>query len=238
MVPGLAGAVFAMGAACGGNDNGAETAAGRALEPEAQQRAESINLALADLPNGWRASAPETDDSGRDEFNRCVGVDYSGLTRIGDAESPDFAMGDAEKVGSQVVIFQHEQQAKDAMSQLAKGLGGADAEECFEDLIEETVAEEGSGDDRSELGEVDIGEFSFTPPAVDEAKAWQIVIPVEITSGIGEGLDPNVYLEIVTLREGDTIVDLATEDVATEFDRELRDKLVRTLARRVSESAS
>jgi hypothetical protein len=62
----------------------------------------------------------------------------------------------------------------------------------------------GGGEDGVKLGEIDIGELSFTPPDVDEAKALQIVIPVEITSGVGEGFEPDVYLEYVFLREGES----------------------------------
>ena len=43
--------------ACGGDDDeGEATASGIAIEPKAQQRAESINLTLADFADGWRVS--------------------------------------------------------------------------------------------------------------------------------------------------------------------------------------
>ena len=61
---------------------------------------------------------------------------------------------------------------------------------------------------------------------------------MEITSGVGEGFEPSVYIELVTLREGATVTDLTTQDVLTEFDRALRDKLVQTLADRMSESTT
>jgi hypothetical protein len=234
MMAALVGVVLAATAACGGNGNGDDTASGRAIEPEAQQRAESIVLKLSDFPNDWRASAPEADDSGGDKFNQCIGVDYSGLTRIGDAESQDFAKGDSTEATSDVVIFKNEQQSVDAMSEHSEGLGGTAAEDCVQDLVEQAVKQEGG----FKLGEIDVGELSFTPPGVDEAKAWQIVIPVEITSGVGEGFEPNVYLELVTLREGDTVAVLTTQDVLTEFDRELRGKLVQTIAGRMSESST
>jgi hypothetical protein len=73
---------------------------------------------------------------------------------------------------------------------------------------------------------------------VDEAKAWQIEMPVEITFGVAEGFEPSVYIELVTLREGDTVAVLTTQDVLTEFDPALRDKLVQTLADRMPESAT
>jgi hypothetical protein len=115
--------------------------------------------------------------------------------------SQDFAKGDSTEAISDVVIFKSEQQAEDAMSEHAEGLAGAAAEDCVQDLVEEAFKEEGG----FKFGEIDVGELSFTPlPGVDEAKAWQIVIPVEITSGVGKGFEPDVYLELVILREGDT----------------------------------
>jgi hypothetical protein len=245
----VAGVVLAAAAACGGNGNGNGdgTAAGRAIEPEAQQKAESINLTLADFPNGWRVSAPESDDdTGREVFNECIAVDYSGLTRIGDAESQDFfshrraVEGGATQASSAVVIFDDEQQAEDAMSKYSESFGGSAAEDCFQDVIERAMRAEGDneGFEGFKLGEVDIGEVSFTPPDVDEAQAWQIVIPLEATSGVGEGLEPNFYLELVLLREGDATARLLTQDVLQEFDHELRDQLVRAVAGRMTESAT
>jgi hypothetical protein len=149
--------------------------------------------------------------------------------------SQDFAKGDSTEAISDVVIFKSEQQAEDAMSEHAEGLAGAAAEDCVQDLVEEAFKEEGG----FKLGEIDVGELSFTPlPGVDEAKAWQIVIPVEITSGVGKGFEPDVYLELVILREGDTVAVLSTQDVLTEFDRDLRDKLVQTIEGRMSESSA
>jgi hypothetical protein len=237
MMAALVGVVLAATAACGGNGNGDDTASGRAFEQEAQQRARSIVLTLADFPNDWRGSAPEPDDNSRDKFNKCIGVDYSQLTRIGEAESQDFSKGDSTEATSNVVIFKDDQQAEDAMSEHAEGMGGTATEDCVQDLVEEALRKGGSTG-RFKLGEIDVGELNFTPPTVDEAKAWQIVIPVEITSGVGKGFEPDVYLELVTLRQGDTVAVLSTQDVLTEFDRDLRDKLVQAMAGRMSESST
>jgi hypothetical protein len=137
--------VLTVGSACGGNGSD-ETASARAIEPEAQQRAESVNLTLADFPDGWRVAAPESDDdTGREVFNECNSVDDSGLTRIGDAESQDFFAqgGQVEQASSALVIFDDEQQAGDAMSKYSEGFGGSAAEDCFQDAIERVVSAEG-----------------------------------------------------------------------------------------------
>jgi hypothetical protein len=188
MMATLVGVVLAATAACGGNGNGDETASGRAIEPEAQERAESIGLKLTDFPNGWRASTPEADgESAQARFRECMGVDFSELTIIGEAESQDFGKDSAE-ANSDVNIFEDDQQAEDGVREYSDGIGGTAAEDCFQDLVEDAVREEGNDAD-IKLGEVDIGELSFTPPEnVDEAKAWQVEIPVEITSGVGKGV--------------------------------------------------
>ena len=230
-----AAAVLVATPACGGNGGGGgdDTASASAIEPEAQKRAESIVLKLADFPNGWRASVPEEDNSGQDKFNKCIGADYSGLTKIGDAESKDFATGESTEASSDATIFKSDQQAEDGMSELAAGMSGSATEDCFQALVEEGL----KGEKGYKLGEIDVGELSFTPPDVEEAEAWQIVVPVEATSGAGEGFSVDAYLELVALREGDTVATVTTNDVLTEFPAELRNQLVQTVAGRMSESS-
>ena len=169
-----------------------------------------------------------------EEFNRCIGADFSGLTEIGDANSQDFTTGESTDASSEATIFKSDQQAEDGMSELAAGMNGSAAEQCFQDVIEEGF----EGEEGFKLGEVDIGELSLTTPDVEETKAWKIVIPVEITSGAAEGLSPNVYIELVALREGDAAATVTTLDALTEFDPELRNELVQTVAGRMSEPSS
>jgi hypothetical protein len=230
-----AAAVLVATPACGGDGGGGggdDTASASAIEPEAQKRAESIVLKLADFPNGWRASAPE-DSGGQEKFNKCVGADYSGLTKTGDADSQDFAKGDSPSASSDATIFRNDQQAEDEMSKLATGFNRIAAEGCFQDLTEEALKDEKG----FKLGDVDIGELRFTPPDVDEAKAWQIVVPVEITSGAAKGFSPDVYLDFVVMREGDAVATVTTEDVFSAFDEDLRNQLVQKVAGRMSESS-
>jgi hypothetical protein len=233
----VAGVVFAV-AACGGNGNGDGPAAQRSIEPEAQERAESIGLKLSDFPNGWRASAPEDPAAERATFNECAGIDYSEVTLVGDAESQDFAKDSAE-ASSQVAIYESDQHAENALSEFSGGLGSSGTEDCFQDLVEKAMKEEGTSEEDVKLGEIDIGELSFTPPSgVDEAKAWQIAMPVEIRSGAFKGISADVYLDYVTLRDGDTLAIVTTRDSLDEFDTDLRDKLVETVATRMTESTT
>jgi hypothetical protein len=206
MMPAVVAGVVLAAAACGGNGNGDGPAAGRSIESDAQQRAESIGLKLSDFPNGWRASAPEKDPAAeRAKFNRCAGIDYSEVTLVGDADSQDFAKESAE-ASSQVGIYESDQQAEAALSEFSGGLGSGGTEDSFQDLVEKAMKEEGTSKEDVKLGEIDIGELSFTPPSdLDKAKAWQIAIPVEIRSGTFKGVSADVYLDYVTLREGDTV---------------------------------
>jgi hypothetical protein len=172
MMPAAVAGVVLAAAACGGNGNGDGTAAQRSIEPEAQERAESIGLRLSDFPNGWRPSASEKDPAAeRAKFNNCAGVDYSEVTIVGDADSQDFAKDSAE-ASSQVGIYESDQQAEAAQSEFSGGLGSGGTEDCFQDLVEKAMKEEGTSKEDDKLGQVDIGELSFTPPSeVDEARA-------------------------------------------------------------------
>ena len=51
-------------------------------------------------------------------------------------------------------------------------MGGRGTKDCVRDLFEITPG--------YKVGEIDVGELSFTPPAsVDDGQAWEIVIPIE-----------------------------------------------------------
>ena len=239
----MLGVILATVSACGGGDSGGggsdvRTSA-EAIEPEAQQRAESIVLKLSDFPTGWRGSAPEGSDDDDDGFRECVGTDYSALTRIADAESHDFSMGESAEVTSDVAIFKDEQQASDALAEFSKGMNGTAAEDCFQDRIEKAARDESTGSDEFNFGEVDIGQLNIKrPEKVEDTAAWQIVVPVEITSGVGEGFTPSFYIEYIALREGDAVAYVTTQDSFDPLDSGLRDKLVATTAGRMEESAT
>lgn len=218
-------------AACGGGSDDEQGAASRAIEPDATERAEYVVLKLSDFPDGWRASSPEDDDAGGGSFRRCIGVDYSKLTFTGDAESQDFAMGENTEVSSDARVFKTEAEAVRAVEEYAAGMASEAAEGCVKELIEDRPG----ADQDLKVGEVDVGELSFTAPAVDEARAWQIAIPFDVTSGAAEGLSVTAYLDIIQLREGDTVVSVQSSDVLTPFDSSLRQELVAKVADRMTD---
>ena len=227
-------AVFAVlvvwAAACGGGDDdeGSAGAAERSIEADAQEHAEAAVLQLSDFPDGWRATPPEEDED-NGEFRECLGVDFSTFTITGEADSDDFSMGQAAEVSSEATVFASVDEAAAAYAAFVDEMGSESLIECIQPLVEEDA----EGDADVEYGDFEIGELSFTPPAgSDEAGAWQIAIPAEVTSGEGAGLTVTAYLDIVSVREEDTVVLVGAIDVQTPFDPELRDQLVTALAGR------
>lgn len=230
----LAVAVLAAGTACGGGRGSDKSAPKRAITPDAQQQAASIVLRLSDFPEGWRASTPSAEDvAGQKKFRKCLGSDYSKITLTGDARSKNFAIGESTSVTSEAQVTRSAAQAKDRFQQTAKRLEGPAITDCFREAIGKIPG----GDYK--IGEVDVGELRTSlPPNVDAAKAWEIVIPVEVTSGAGKGQSASVYLDAVFLRKGKVVANVQTSDVLSPVNSGLRTKLVQTVARRMSESST
>jgi hypothetical protein len=204
------------------------TASQRAIEPGAQARAESMLLKLSDLPDGWRGSAPDEDDeTGDDDFPRCLGADYSRFTIIGEATSNDFAMGESTEVSSDASVLEDEAQAQDSLEEFADAMGSRQAAECFENLFEDALEGESYVP-----GDVEVGELSFSPPAdVDEGRAWQVVLPLEPTSS--DGISVTAYMDVTYLRKDDALASVETLDSFSPFDAELKSDLVRAVAGRM-----
>jgi hypothetical protein len=222
----------ALGTSCAGDSTNADSGseADRAIEANAQERAESMILVLTDLPEGWRASTAEKDTAVEEEFRRCVGSDYSGATIIGEADSKDFARGDTTEASSSATVFGSAEQAADAFAELAKKLESGSAEDCVRSSIEDMLAEE---DVDAAVDDVEVGELNVAAPeGVDETRAWQVAITLTVP-----GLTTTGYIDLVALREGDSVADLDTSDLVRPFDEDLRNQLVQTLAGRLATTA-
>ena len=226
----IAALLLLAGCGGGGGDGGS---AERNIDSAAQERAEAIVLQLNDLPDGWRADERDEDDESDREFRRCLGADYSDLTITGEASSPNFVMGEATQVSSEVVILASEDEANEALAALEEGLQTEGLDDCFRDVLAEAADED---EEEFEIGDVQVGELSFTPPDVADARAWQIAIPVEAAPGSeGAGLSITAYADMIVLREGEAIATVTTFDVFSAFDSALRDELLETVADRMSE---
>jgi hypothetical protein len=64
------------------------------------------------------------------------------------------------------------------------------------------------------------------------------VVPVEVTSGPTKGLSASVFIDVVLLQKDNIIGGVSTSDVPSPLDEALRNHLVRTVAKRMSESST
>jgi hypothetical protein len=217
-------------AACGGDgDSGGSGEAERSIAADAQAHAEAAVLQLSDFPDGWRAAPAEEDEEGQDEFRECIGADYSAFTITGQASSDNFSMGESAQASSQAAVFDTEEGAAGSFDAFEAGMQSEAIHQCVQKQIEESAVT----DVDVEFGDIEVGELSFTPPAgSDEAGAWQLAVPFEIKSGAGAGLSLTVFVDFVIVRQGETVILVATSDVFSSFDSELRDDLVAAVAAR------
>jgi hypothetical protein len=227
-------ALMLLASGCGGDDGGSggTRTAARDIQPQAQAKAESMVLQLSDFPNGWRASPSEDTQDGNEEFYECLGVDFSEFTITGDANSQDFAMGESAEASSEAAVLQTAQDAALAMDEYSSGMTSQTAEDCVSDLLVRAIREN-DPDQEYEIGEIDLGELGFTPPDIQEGRAWQIAIPFEV-----QGVSETVYLELAFLRQGTAVATVETQDVSEPFDPTLRDDLLEAVAARMSEPSS
>ena len=147
-------------AACGGDGDGGAGGTGfqRAIEPEAQEQAESLLLTLADFPDGWRASpAEEEDEESEAAFRECAGVDYSAFTKVGEANSVDFAMGETAQASSEADVFESAEMASAGVAEFTQGFAADEANACMNEYFGELE------NDQVEITEAELGELSFTP---------------------------------------------------------------------------
>jgi hypothetical protein len=209
----------------GGDDESSSTVATRAIEAGDQHRAAAVVLKLSDMPDGWRGAPAEKSE------NKCASLDSSALTITGEKDSDDFEKQSAQ-VSSTATVFRNESDATRGVELMVEGMKSDELEKCLKGALEkENKTEFG-------IGDVDAGELSFDPPEdVDEAHAWQVVIPIELKTGEAKGMSADAYLDVFTLREGDTVAVLIAEDVFESFDQELRDRLLDTLAERLAAPA-
>jgi hypothetical protein len=212
-------------AACGGGaESESDRTAQTVIQPDAQAAAEEIVLKIGDFPDGWRATpADQEDEAGQDEFNDCIGADFSEFTINGEAESDDFASGEATQASSQATLVASEEEASDAYDKFAAVMDERERMgECLDELLRRQQ-------DDVEFGEVELGQLSFKGPDVEQAGAWQATV-----TGEAEGVSVDVYMDFVALQEGRAISIIFFLDVFSPFDSELRSELVEAVADRMN----
>jgi hypothetical protein len=210
----VASTLILSGIGCEGEQSGGSRGAKVAIEPEAQEAAESNLLALADLPGGWEAGEPL-----RFPWD-CEAGDYSALTMTGTANGEalvHFAVGEAT---SRAQVYATEQMAAEALDVLADQLEGDEVERCIVDILVEVPDQR---DVQAEIHEIDI----HPPAGVDDARLWQ----AEVTS---EEAGIHQYEEMVALRAGERIAFILTSRVPTPLSPAVRDVLIAPVAKALS----
>ena len=191
-------------------------AAEQALEPEAQERAQSVPLTLSDLPDSWQPH-----EGGVGVIGACLGGDLSALTIVGAAQGKDFQHSGTGRVTSAAQVFATEQMAAEELEILATEVEREEVERCVADLL-------GRHPDAPEIG-ADIREISIPPPSgVDETRAWQVAITYH-----EEGAPFTAYDQMFVLREEDTTAFVMTWSFLTPFNPVLRDEMIAMVASRI-----
>jgi hypothetical protein len=234
--------VIAAGTACGTNGDGAAegTSAKPAIESNAQKRAESMVSKLEDFPKGWEASARGENLVSEGKVRKCLGVDYSAFTIIGEAGSKDFTnAATVAQASSSSTVFASEGQADEAIRSFSDSTGSRSAKDCFRDLVQKALNEADTRvETKSKVLKVDVVELSVAPPPdITETSAWRIATVIHDSGELGE-ITTTDYMDFVTLRQGDSLATVRTDDVSSPVDSELLDALAKALASRMSEASN
>jgi hypothetical protein len=138
---------------------------------------------------------------------------------------------------SEAQITVNAAKASDGFHRYARRMASAASRHCFQETIGkgQIIPRIPSGDTHK-LGEALVRELPLTPlPDVEDGRAWEIVIPFEVTAGATKGVSATLF-DAVLLRKGNEVAYIQTSKVLSPADSELRAKLVRTVARHMSSS--
>jgi hypothetical protein len=207
----------------------------RDIQPGAQQRADAMMLQLADLPAEWTSSASDpSDEQTNENFLRCIGVDFTDLTEIGDADSKDFKQGDASQVSSNGSIFKTDAEAKTAGDRYAAALTGPKAADCFEGQLHNQLEKDPDTAGKVKIGDIELGELNVTPPSgIRKYRAVRVRIAIEV-----QNISIDLFADDVVMQQGDAVVEVTTTAHYAPLDSTLRDQLVQTVASRMSNGGS
>lgn len=223
--------IIAAGSACGTNGERA---------PTAQKRAESMVSELEDFPQGWQARPRQENLLSEAKIRKCLGVDYSAYTIVAEAGSKDFTNpATVSQASSSSTVFESEGEAEDAIKSFSANNGGRSAEDCFRDVIQQALNQEDARfETESKVLKVDVHELRLArPPEITDASAWKLATVIHDSGGLGE-MTTTDYMDFVTLRKGDSLATLRTDDTSRPADSQLLDALVEALAGRMSKASN
>ena len=211
-------ALSLVATSCGG------TSSADATRGSEHSDASSMLLVRGDFPSGWKALADEQYAAAEKRFRECITPATSALTVIGGADRIFYSKNGSASSGG--TVFGSAEQASDALRGIKDNV-----ERCYGELFARNLVIEGHDPSSPSVGKVRARELdAAAQPDIDETIEWQIATPVTLAPG----LTVNNNTDLVTLRDGDAIAIVTTDNGVAPFDAGLRDQLLEKLARRLS----
>lgn len=185
------------------------TAAEFEPDPEAQARAESVDVTVSDFVDGWEAT-PAEDPDADNPLNECDPALADRSAQIGRHATDDFSIGSLDDgTGTQftarTVVFEDEAAAQAALAPFED----PDVIACIDETLQEAFAS--SGADVTVEGELEV---DGTDLDVDES--YSLSATYTVSAPDGTSLDVN--LGVLVLRVGDIGTNVIVQTVDPEFD--------------------
>ena len=182
-----------------------------------RQLASGALLRLADLPSGWTAS----DDTDESSDTPCEQIKTAKAQTSARSNAPHFNKGDDTQVSDTVYVYADEDVAKRNFVALAS------------QALRVCVGHQlGDGMKKSVGGKATVGKAATSQLGIDavgeQSAGAHITFPLST-----QGIDIDVNLDLVIVRQGRGISLLLLIDSFTEFDNDLRSQLTSTAAKRL-----
>lgn len=246
-----------MGTACGDDtsDTNADTRSEQERKADAEL-AETFQLTLADLPDGWwedpeveaeaeadgegdvvegdviegDVAAGDEDDSMVSELAACLEVDLNVLDRVNpSAQSPTFLSPDQSRVQSEVSATPSEEWAIDRMELF----GHEFVISCLKELFLERFTDPANPPPPGvEFGNPQVNTLAF-PDMADGATAFRVVIPMT-----ADDTEADIFLDLVMARHGRFGVVMTFQSVFDPFPEDLAEELTQTVVNRIAAAES
>lgn len=213
-------AITACGASGGSSDGGKDTTTTEASaettttttaddEQEAQDRADSVDVELADFPEGWDSTPAEEADA-ESPLNECDPALGDRSTQLARHSTDDFSIGsfdagDGVQFTARTAVFEDEDAAKAAVAPFSD----PEVISCIDEALKSAYTSSGSGitvDGTLELGEADFG--------ADET----VALSATYTVSADDGSSLDVNLGVLVMRTGDIATNVIVQTVDPEFD--------------------
>jgi hypothetical protein len=231
IVPGLAVVIVAALVGCGSGSESHATPAPSKTSPAPapttksakqstaadRQLASGALLRLSDLPSGWTAS----DDSDESSDTPCEQIKTAKAQTSARSNAPDFGKGDNTQVSHTVYVYADE------------GAAGRNFVALTSQALRVCVGHQlGDAMKKGIGGEATVGKVATSQLGIDpvgeESAAAHITFPLST-----QGVDVDINLDLVIVRQGRAISLLLLIDSFTEFDDDLRSQLTSTTAERL-----